>query len=297
MKNVLSCRNLTKEFQKGKGAIDIGFEISAGEIVGFLGPNGAGKTTTIEMLMGLLQPEAGEVEILGHNLEQLNQFHEVYSQIGFLPSEPAYYSELTARQMFAYSRKLRGLEGFDEEIEQLAKRLNLDMDKKIEKLSLGNKRKIGTILALVGNPKLIILDEPTSGFDPLIQHEVLEILEERAKAGAAIFLSSHNLAEVESICDRVIVIKDAKLIFSGTIKEIKSKKQKRITFESKNNEQLEKIIKGTDITKDHITKYDGHVVFLTTMPEKIVERILAEKITDFTVENPTLEEMFINYYK
>ena len=236
MNNLLECKNLTREFQQGKGAIDINLDISKGEIVGFLGPNGSGKTTTIKMIMGLLNKDRGEIKLFGEEVKSFSDFPKIYHKIGYLPSEPAYYDDLTAREMFKYALKFRS--STKELVEDYSKRLSLDLDKKISKLSLGNKRKVGVILSILGNPDLIIMDEPTSGLDPLIQREVLEILKECSSNGAGIFLSSHNLAEIENVCDRVVVIKDAKIIYKGTIREIKSKKQKKVEFMVKDKSQL-----------------------------------------------------------
>lgn len=186
--------------------------------------------------MGLLNKDRGEIKLFGEEVKSFSDSPKIYHKIGYLPSEPAYYDDLTAREMFKYALKFRS--STKELVEDYSKRLSLDLDKKISKLSLGNKRKVGVILSILGNPDLIIMDEPTSGLDPLIQREVLEILKECSSNGAGIFLSSHNLAEIENVCDRVLVIKDAKIIYKGTIREIKSKKQKKVEFMVKDKSQL-----------------------------------------------------------
>ncbi|MBL8015581.1 MAG: ABC transporter ATP-binding protein, partial [Candidatus Doudnabacteria bacterium] len=247
-------------------------------------------------LMGLLKPDSGRIEIFGEVMEGLTHFAKVYSQIGFLPSEPSYYNQLTARQMFSYAQNLHVLAEENREItDAYSERLKLDQDKQIAKMSLGNKRKVGIILSLIANPKLIVMDEPTSGLDPLIQHEVLDILEERAREGSGILLSSHNLPEIESICDRLMVIKDAHIVFTGTVSQIRAKKQKRITFEIQNESQLSKLLKGIKVAE--LDQNSNFVTLLTGEPEELIPNLLSEKIYDFTVENPTLEEMFISYYK
>jgi ABC-2 type transport system ATP-binding protein len=296
MNKLLVCKNIAHEYQPGKGAVDISLEIAPGEIVGFLGPNGAGKTTTLRMVMGLLNKDHGEIKLFGKEQKSFADFPTAYKNIGFLPSEPAYYNELNAQQMFEYATILRGnRDGMERSIAEYSSRLKLDLDKKISKLSLGNKRKIGIILAILGNPKLIVMDEPTSGLDPLVQREVLEILKEKAAKGTGVLLSSHNLSEIETICDRVIVIKDAKIIFTGTLREIKSQKQKRIEFKITNKQQLDRILKSGETTEVNVI--EDYASLLTPEFMNITKALIAENIEDFTVTNPTLEEMFINYYK
>jgi ABC-2 type transport system ATP-binding protein len=292
--SLLVTHNLTKEFQPRKGAINVNLQVQPGEIVGFLGPNGAGKTTTLRMIMGLLTPDSGNVELFGSSITAVAQMADVYTQIGFLPSEDAYYHELTPMQMFKYATSLRdNPKAALVYAQTLASQLVLDLYKPIGKLSLGNRRKVGIILSLLSNPELIILDEPTSGLDPLMQRQVLEILRKHASAGAGILFSSHNLAEVESICDRVVVIKDAELIFTGTISEIKSKRQKKIEFVATES-QLGQLT--AELASSEIQMVNQCYQIYTDQPVQVVKLIIAAGITDFTVTDPTLEEMFIGYY-
>ncbi len=301
--SLLSARQLTHLYTAGKGADNITISVEPGEVVGFIGPNGAGKTTTISMLTGLLTPQSGVVRIFDKSLHTKADFAEIYSDLGYLPSDSSYYKGITTQEMINYAIKLRDgdWELLQKRARNLARRLDLDVKKRIAQLSLGNKRKVGILLSIFFNPKLIIMDEPTTGLDPLIQRETLEILKEMSDEGAGILLSSHNLAEVDQICDRIVIIKDAKTIFSDKISNAKKLAQKRIRFEliEKNTHPQSKAILSEvrKLALGDIKLNDTYIELLSNKASQIMELLLAENITEFTVENPSLEEMFINYYK
>jgi ABC-2 type transport system ATP-binding protein len=201
---------LTKTYGTNRGIQDVNLHVNRGEIFGFLGPNGAGKSTTLRLLLGFLRPSHGRSEILG--LDSQSQTVEVHRRVGNLPSEFNLEDRMTGRDLLTYFARLRGSDPALPHAHVLAERLRADLDRPMRSLSRGNKQKIGIIQALFHRPEVIVLDEPTSGLDPLIQEEFLDILTEAREGGQTIFFSSHILAEIERVADRVGIIRDGKLI-------------------------------------------------------------------------------------
>ena len=223
MTTAIRTQGLTKRFGELTAVADLDLEIERGEVFGFLGPNGAGKTTTIRMLLDILRPTSGTVEVLGGAPSDVS----VRARIGFLPADLALEPRYTVREMIDFLGDLRG--GFDRnEVEALLERFGLDPNRTIGELSTGNRRKIGVMQAFAGRPELLILDEPTSGLDPLLQHEVLTLIEERVAAGATVFLSSHVLPEVERVAHRVAILRDGHLVSIGAIDDLRSRVRQHI---------------------------------------------------------------------
>jgi ABC-2 type transport system ATP-binding protein len=194
---------LTKWYGKRRGIIDVDFEVSEGEVFGFLGPNGAGKTTTIRLLLGLLRPSGGRS-----------------SGLAYTSSDPAYLGQLSAGEQLEYMARLRGLP--TGVWRPIAERLELDPKVQVRKLSRGNRQKVGVVQAFMGEEPLLVMDEPTSGLDPLMQREFLTMVSEVRAAGRTVFLSSHNLPEVERACDRVGIIRDGRLVDVSTVSELQA---------------------------------------------------------------------------
>ena len=215
---------LTKSYGKHRGIENISFSVNSGEVFGFIGPNGAGKSTTIRTLMGLLKPTGGCASIFGLDCGQYAA--EIAKDVGYLPSENCYYNDLKVREMLQYTADLYGMD-CNSRMEELAERLNLDLSRKIQDLSLGNKKKVGIVSALLPSPKLLIMDEPTSGLDPLIQQTFYEILREENKRGMTVFLSSHVLSEVQKLCDRVAILREGKLIDVQSMEELRGNGYKK----------------------------------------------------------------------
>jgi ABC-2 type transport system ATP-binding protein len=216
--SAIRTRGLTKRFGELTAVDGLDLDIERGEVFGFLGPNGAGKTTTIRMLLDILRPTSGTVEVLGGGPSDPS----VRARIGFLPADLALEPRYTVREMLDFLGHLRG--GFDRaEVDRLLERFGLDPDRKIGELSTGNRRKIGVTQAFAGQPELLILDEPTSGLDPLLQHEVLTLIEERVATGTTVFLSSHVLPEVERVAHRVAILRDGHLVSIGAIDDLRSR--------------------------------------------------------------------------
>jgi len=288
---IVEVSNLTKFYGKTKGIEKVSFEIHEGEIYGLMGPNGAGKTTTLRSMLNLISSDSGKTNILGKDVNELSS--KEISHISYLPGEFEMYSNLTGKQYLTYISNLRNAK--TNNIHLLSDQLDLDLNKKINALSKGNKQKIGIVQAFMNSPKLAILDEPTSGLDPLKQQEFQNIVKEQNKEGCSVLLSSHILNEIEDLCEKVGIIKDGTLIASEQISALKNKtiKKYEVTFENPPSENKLSEIKGIyDLKiKDEIATF--------TIKGNIDDMI--KTISKFTVINlrilePDLEEIFLTYY-
>ena len=212
MTHVISTKNLTKHYGKARGIDDLNLDIQQGEIFGFIGPNGAGKSTTIRTLLGLIKPTSGSATIFGKDIT--TDGPAIRERIGYLPSEVFYYDNMRVEDLLKYSASFYKKPRCETEqrMYQLAKLLDLDLTKKIDDLSYGNKKKVGIVQGLQHSPNLIILDEPTGGLDPLMQQTFFDLLLVENARGATILFSSHILSEVQKLCDRVAIIKEGKII-------------------------------------------------------------------------------------
>ncbi len=217
---VIQTEELVKYYGKQRGVIDLNLEVRKGEVFGYLGPNGAGKTTTIRLLLDLIRPTRGRGMVLG--LDAQKEGVVIRKRIGYLPGELALYDNMTGAELLRYLGNLRGGVDWDF-VESLAQRLDCNLEQRIKNLSKGNKQKIGLIQAFIHRPELLILDEPTAGLDPLVQHEFHNMVRE-----FNFFLSSHNLPEVERVCDRVGIIREGKLVTVDDIENLKEKALRKL---------------------------------------------------------------------
>lgn len=285
---MLKIENLTKYYGDILGVENISLDIKDGEIFGFIGPNGAGKSTTIKCVLNFLNKDSGT--ILVDNKEVDDKLKEI---IGYLPSEISLYDDLTVKQMIEYNNsfyKKNCLKRAD----YLVKKLEIDVTKKTDELSLGNLKKVGIVLALMHEPKLVILDEPTSGLDPLMQEVFFEIMLEEKKNGTSIFFSSHNLNEVKKICDRVAIIRKGKIVEINEVKNIVKNKFVIVTVKAKDIKKINfplKDMKIKEMIKDTITfVYQDDI-------NKIISLIKDISVDELLIEEPTIEEIFMHYYK
>lgn len=286
---IIETNNLTKIYGKSRGISDVNLKIKEGEIFGFVGPNGAGKSTTIRTLLNFIFPSSGSATICGKDI--VKDSCGIKELVGYVPSEVRFYNEVKVKDIINYSASFYK-ECSKDEIDRLCKKLEVEVDKKMGELSLGNKKKVAIVQALISNPKLLILDEPTNGLDPLIQKKLFELLIEQKEKGMTIFFSSHNLIEVENICDRVAVIKDGKIIDTIEIKEISKKSSLNIEVEGLSEENV-KEFGGEIISIDNGTikfKYENEI-------DKLIKEISKFKITKLVISEQTLEEKFMDYYK
>jgi len=293
--NAIETTKLTKFYGKSRGIVDVDMAVTEGEIFGFIGPNGAGKSTTIRTLLGLIYPTSGSATIFGKDV--VKHGPEIRENVGYLPSEVFYYDDMRAIDLLKYSASFykKDAKAIEKRIHELAEMLDLDLKKKIDDLSYGNKKKVGIIQGLAHEPKLIILDEPTGGLDPLIQQQFFNLLRAENEKGATILFSSHILGEVQKLCDRVAIIKDGTIIKVEQIKTLLENSTKRFTLElvTAPDPTLFNIdgvsdFKMTDGTASFL--FRGHVNDITKMLSGL-------DLTDLLVEEPDLEEIFLHYYE
>jgi ABC-2 type transport system ATP-binding protein len=288
---VIELQKLTKFYGKHKGIKNISFDIKEGEIFGFIGPNGAGKSTTIRTLLNLIYPSSGKAFIFGKDV--VKESLEIRRDIGYLPSEVNYYDDMKVSDLLQFSRAFYK-KGKPQRVKELADRLDLNLSKRIEDLSYGNKKKVGIIQALLHEPKLLILDEPTGGLDPLIRNSFFELLREENQRGATIFFSSHILSEVQSMCSRVAIIKEGELIKVESIQTlIKNQFRKvKITFSDQKGRNF-KIEGGKK------PEWDGNTLQLLYGGEmrEMIEELSHAEIKDLLIEEPSLDEIFMHYYE
>ena len=291
MAGAVEIRGLTKYYGKSRGIIDVSFNIEEGEIFGFIGPNGAGKSTTIRVMLALLYPDSGSAKIFG--LDCMKQSREIAKRVGYLPSEVFYYEGMKVRELLNYSASFYKKD-CSKRIKDLSDRMNLDLNKKIDELSFGNKKKVGIVQGLLHSPDLIILDEPTSGLDPLMQQTFFELIREENKRGAAVLMSSHILGEVQRLCDRVAIIKEGRIIKVEKISTLKENSVRRFKFEVESSISEDYFaMEGVDGLKVegnvHSFIYRGDV-------NRIIEKLSAVELVNLWAEEPDLEEIFLHYY-
>lgn len=280
--------NLTKYYGKARGIVDLNLTVPEGAFFGFIGPNGAGKSTTIRSLLGLIRPTGGSAAILG--MDAVRDSKAILTRVGYLPSEASLYPNLRVRELLKLSADLRKTD-CRREADILCERLQLDPARRIRELSLGNRKKAAIVCALQHRPELLMLDEPTSGLDPLMQREFFSILRERNADGATVFLSSHVLSEVQRHCRSAAVVREGRLIASGSVRELSGGSARRVVV--RGNVELE----GLSGVRD-MRAADGSVSFLYSGDRgALLQRLAAGRVEDLSVTEPDLEEVFLHYYE
>lgn len=290
MEKILEVKNLTKYYGKELGAKEISFTLNKGEVFGFIGPNGAGKSTTIRSIMNLINKTSGEVYFRGKKLEKNNIYQK--QEIGYLPSEIHLYDDMTVKEILDYHESFYNINTHNKRCE-LVKRLKVDEKKKIEELSLGNMKKVGIILALMHSPKLLILDEATSGLDPVMQEEFYKLIKEEKEKGTTIFYSTHILNEVSKICDRVGIIRNGHLLKIETMEDLKEKELTFVTIVSNEIEKIEKELNMIPIEKAK----DMIKIKNTLEINKLIKILGKHKTEKLFIEQATIEDIFLHYYK
>jgi len=271
--SVIEINNFSKNYGKTLAVDDISLSVEKGEIVGFVGKNGAGKSTTIRAILNMISPSKGYIKING--LNSVNDSKQIKERLSYMTSEASFYEKLLVADLFKFCLKFSD-EGF-EYAEELANYFELDMNKKISELSLGNRKKVSIIQALLKKAEIIILDEPTSGLDPLMQNKFFDLLSKEKEKGVTIFLSSHNLSEVEKYCDKVAIIKDGKIVDFLDMKNVKIKRQHKVSY-------------TTDDGKNESFDFDGDI-------NELVAKISLLKLESLEIKNKTIEDEFISFYK
>lgn len=284
----IKTEKLTKSYGDARGITGVDLTVEKGDFFGFIGPNGAGKSTTIRTLLGLISKNSGEAYIFGKDITKDKT--QILKDVGYLPSDSAFYSGMRVREMLTLSAKLRGVD-CTEEAKRLAQRLELDLDRKIDELSFGNRKKVGIVLALQHKPSLYILDEPTSGLDPLMQREFYNILKERNDEGATVFLSSHVLSEVGKYCKKAAVIREGKILVSDSVERLAHTGIKKVA------------LRGTAGVPDIAGAIDAKLendtlsFLYDKSASELIKALTSISFTDVNITDPDLEEIFMHYYK
>lgn len=286
--NAIQLSNLTKYYGKSRGILNLNLDVKEGEFFGFIGPNGAGKSTTIRTLLGLITPSSGQAKIFDETIRQRNP--QIRSHIGYLPSEAVFYRVINVKDLLKLSADLHH-KNCSAEREILCRRLQLDVNRKVDELSFGNRKKVAIVSALQHQPKLLILDEPTSGLDPLMQREFFHIIRERNEQGATVFLSSHVLSEIQRNCTRAAIIREGRIIACDRVEALSKTNAKRISVQGQVSlDSLEEIrdLKENDGIFSFLYGGDIH---------RLLETLSAGTITDLSISDPDLDEIFLHYYE
>lgn len=272
MEKAIEIRGLTKNYGKNRGVRNISFWVEKGDIFGFLGPNGAGKSTTIRSILGLLHFQQGEMKILG--MDSVKQQKELLARIGYMPSEAMFYPAMKVRDVIRLAADVRRRD-CRAEAEKICGILELDTGKKIEELSLGNRKKVSIVCAMQHKPELLILDEPTSGLDPLMQEAFFQLILDYNSQGTTCFLSSHVLTEVKRYCKNAAIIKEGEIIRVDTVENL-----------SKSNLRKVKIWEAGE---ERSFSYSGNM-------KELIGKLNGMELSDVLIEEPGLDELFMHYY-
>ena len=289
--SVIEVNKLTKYYGKARGIVDVSFQVDEGEIFGFIGPNGAGKSTTIRLFLSLIYPSSGSATIFGKDCIKYGP--ELRQDIGYLPSEVFYYERMKVIDLLKYSASFYQKD-CTQRLYELAEIMELDLKRRIDDLSYGNKKKVGIVQGLLHQPKLLLLDEPTSGLDPLMQRKFFQLIREENQRGVTVFFSSHILGEVQRMCTRVAIIKEGSIINIQDIKTLQRDNYKKIRVVAQTLDEKRFEVDGVS----KLEKNNGTIRFFYKGDiNQIMQRISEIEVYDVTIEEPTLEEIFMHYYE
>ena len=292
METAISTINLTKRYGRARGIENVSLDVLPGQIFGFIGPNGAGKSTFIRTLLGLIRPSSGNVSVLGNTIPMKSR--SVLKQIGYMPSEASYYRGMRALDVFRMSSRLRKKD-CEKESWVLSDRLGLDPTRQVADLSFGNQKKVAIVAAMQHKPKLLILDEPTSGLDPLVQRAFWDILLERNRQGATIFISSHVLSEVQQHCSHAAIIREGHILVSDSVSRLGENTARRITLRGI-NELTQDIINFPGVLKVDIHTSESSILYQGDMHD-LLAKINHLPYSDIIITEPSLEEIFLHVYE
>lgn len=273
VENAIAISNLTKTYGKNRGVSGISLEVKKGDIFGFLGPNGAGKSTTIRSMLGMLKFQEGTIKIL--QMDAVKQQKEILRKVGYMPSEAMFYPSMRAKDVIRFAAKARDLD-CTQEADRICQLLEVNMDKRIEELSLGNRKKVSIVCAMQHKPELLILDEPTSGLDPLMQEAFFKLILEYNSEGTTCFLSSHVLSEVKKYCKNAAIIKEGKIIRVDSVENLSKSNLRRVRIWEDGQEKA--------------FSYTGEM-------KKLIGELEGRNIEDLLIEEPSLDELFMHYYE
>jgi ABC-2 type transport system ATP-binding protein len=293
MSAAIETHRLTKRYGTARGIEELDMTVEPGEVFGFLGPNGAGKSTTIRTVLDFQRPTSGSASVFG--LDSRDDSVEIRRRVGYLPGDLHLFDRMTGAEHLAWFSRARG--GHDGSVSgALIERFEIAMDRPIEELSKGNRQKVGLLLAFMGAPELLILDEPTSGLDPLMQAEFERLLRETASAGGTVLLSSHSLAEVQRVADRVAIIREGRLVVTDTVEELRARAPRVMSLEFANGVDTEPFrrLAGVVNLEAHGNELDLHV---NGDIGPVLAAALAQHVVDLTAHHADLDELFLSYYR
>ena len=293
MTTAVRVEHLTRRFGARRGVTDVSFEVDVGEVFGFLGPNGAGKSTTIRLLLGLYRATSGRMRVL--DLDPISDSVAIHRRVGYLPGDLALYPKLTGRQHLDRFAAIRGMRG-GRYRDQLVERFNAELDRPVHQLSKGNRQKIGVVLAFMHRPDLLVLDEPTSGLDPLLQNEFANLVRETVADGRTVFLSSHELDEVQRVVDRLAIIKDGRIVVTDTVEGLRRAAPRTVEFTFAQHVDPDRFA-GLDGVRV-LESTDRRITLSITGPVAPLLRVAADlDPTDITARPADLDELFLTYYR
>jgi ABC-2 type transport system ATP-binding protein len=289
--SIIEVSNLTKYYGKARGIVDVSFSVEEGEIFGFIGPNGAGKSTTIRLLLSLIHPTSGSARVFGKDV--VAQGPEIRRDIGYLPSEVYYYEGMKVIDLLKYSASFYDRD-CTRRMHELSEIMELELNRRISDLSYGNKKKVGIVQGLLHSPRLLFLDEPTAGLDPLMQRKFFNLIREENARGVSVFFSSHILGEVQRLCTRVGIIREGRIVEISNIRALQQNNYKKVgvTAEGLNPAYFD--LPG--VTNLHTDNSTVHFFYKGDI-NLVLQKINAIQVADVTIEEPTLEEIFMHYYE
>ena len=289
--SIIEVSHLTKYYGKARGIVDVSFSEEEGEIFGFIGPNGAGKSTTIRLLLSLIHPTSGSAKVFGKDV--VTHGPDIRRDIGYLPSEVYYYEGMRVIDLLKYSASFYNGD-FTQRMRTLSDTMELDLNRRISDLSYGNKKKVGIVQGLLHSPKLLFLDEPTAGLDPLMQRKFFNLIREETARGVTVFFSSHILGEVQRLCTRVGIIRDGKIVEISNIRALQQNNYKKVRVMAEGLNPAAFDLPGvTNVQTDDGTVsffFKGHI-------NAVLQTLNGLQVNDVTIEEPTLEEIFMHYYE
>lgn len=291
---VIDISNLTKYYGKVRAIDKIVLQVGEGEIFGFIGPNGAGKTTTIRILLNLIFPSSGSARIMGKDV--IRQTKEIKQHVGYIPSDAGVYSSMDVREFLAYCSGFYRISNGQERIKELAGLFELDLDRKVADLSMGNRKKVSIIQSILHSPKLLILDEPTTGLDPLMQSVFFQLLKQENEKGMTILFSSHILAEVQTLCRRVAIIKEGSIVSLEDIATLRKRQLKKVFAEFHDPVMPEEFSDPEIIRMEQHGNISFNFMYSGNI-NKLLAILAGRNISNLRIEEPSLEEIFMHFYR
>jgi ABC-2 type transport system ATP-binding protein len=289
--SIIEVNNLTKFYGKSRGIVDVSFNEEEGEIFGFIGPNGAGKSTTIRLLLSLIHPTSGSAKVFG--MDVTTRGPEIRRDIGYLPSEVYYYEGMKVKDLLKYSASFYAHD-CTQRIKELSDIMELEQNRRISDLSYGNKKKVGIVQGLLHSPKLLFLDEPTAGLDPLMQRNFFDLIRQENARGVTVFFSSHILGEVQRLCTRVGIIREGKIAEISDIRTLQQNNYKKVHITAA--ELTPAAFEMSGVT--NLQTEDSTINFFFKGDiNSVLQKISSVQVADLTIEEPTLEEIFMHYYE